>query len=422
MADHRIVSSDKCCVNWIVSLPSLTYRTLQVFSDWDDVPLGVASIGQVHKARLRKSGEVVAVKFLLPGMESKFRADITTLRSFCKLAMPQHVSGFNEMEKQFCTEFDYRGEARNLLEMYEAIMPQWGSVVRIPYPHMELCSKHILVMDYLEGVRLVDGIKAQYAEVAKEVGSTLEELEKERKEAIENGTFVFKTLADSHHERSWLLWYNTIKDLFYTDNALRIAYNYSILRLIYGPVQYKHTPLPIDLASTLELISNVHANQIFEHGTFNSDPHPGNILLLRDGRLGLLDYGQVKRMTPTERITYAKLIIAHSRNDTDEIVRIHFSEMGVVTKKMDREIAYLMSTFYNDRDSADIMHGHNMATFIDWLQARDPMVRLPEEYLFASRVSLMMRGMAKAFGLQLKMSQLWKHEAQKFLESQGVEY
>lgn len=33
-----------------------------VFSEFDEKPLGVASIGQVHKARLREGGQVVAVK------------------------------------------------------------------------------------------------------------------------------------------------------------------------------------------------------------------------------------------------------------------------------------------------------------------------------------------------------------------------
>ncbi len=74
-----------------------------LFSEWDDVPLGVASIGQVHKAVLRKSGQTVAVKILCPGMEEIFRSDIKTLKSFCSLAMPQHVTAFDEIEKQFCT-------------------------------------------------------------------------------------------------------------------------------------------------------------------------------------------------------------------------------------------------------------------------------------------------------------------------------
>lgn len=145
-------------------------------------------------------------------------------------------------------------------------------------------------------------------------------------------------------------------------------------------------------------------------------------MLLTDGKLGLIDYGQVKRMTTKERIVYAKLILAHARGDAEEIVRIHFHELGTKTKKQDKEIAYLMSSFYHDRDTADVCKGMSLAVFIDWLEKQDPMVQLPEEYIFASRVSLMLRGMGNAFGIKLRMSKLWENEAKAFLESQGIHY
>ena len=37
----------------------------------------------------------------------------------------------------------------------------------------------------------------------------------------------------------------------------------------------------------------VTAHTIFRDKFFNGDPHPGNILLLNDGKLGLIDFGQV---------------------------------------------------------------------------------------------------------------------------------
>ena len=106
-------------------------------------------------------------------------------------------------------------------------------------------------------------------------------------------------------------------------------------------------------------------------------------------------------MTIEERIIYAKVIIAHSRGDKSEVIRLHFEEQGVRTKKMDPEIGYLFSAFYNDRDTEDVCQGMNIASFIDFLEAKDPMVQLPEAYIFASRVNLMLRGMGKAFGLQV---------------------
>ena len=43
----------------------------------------------------------------------------------------------------------------------------------------------------------------------------------------------------------------------------------------------------------MKLLLRVSGHQIFRDGVFNADPHPGNVLLLPDGRLGLIDYGQV---------------------------------------------------------------------------------------------------------------------------------
>ena len=80
-----------------------------------------------------------------------------------------------------------------------------------------------------------------------------------------------------------------------------------------------------------------------------------------------------------------------------EIVRLHFHELGVKTKKLDPEIGYLMSCFYNDRDTEDVCQGMNMKSFLDWAERKDPMVNLPEEFIFASRVNLMLRGMG-SFG------------------------
>lgn len=62
-------------------------------AEWDENPVGVASIGTVHRARLSQAygGQTVVVKVQAPDIERKFRADIRTCIDFCRLAMPQHV-------------------------------------------------------------------------------------------------------------------------------------------------------------------------------------------------------------------------------------------------------------------------------------------------------------------------------------------
>jgi aarF domain-containing kinase len=56
----------------------------ELFAEFDDKPLGAASIAQVHKAKLL-DGRVVAVKVQRPGVEPKLLGDIANLKNFAKV-------------------------------------------------------------------------------------------------------------------------------------------------------------------------------------------------------------------------------------------------------------------------------------------------------------------------------------------------
>jgi ubiquinone biosynthesis protein len=55
--------------------------------------------------------------------------------------------------------------------------------------------------------------------------------------------------------------------------------------------------------------------QIVVHGVFHADPHPGNVLVLGDGRLGLLDFGSVGRLDASARAALQRLLLAMDRGD-----------------------------------------------------------------------------------------------------------
>jgi ubiquinone biosynthesis protein len=55
--------------------------------------------------------------------------------------------------------------------------------------------------------------------------------------------------------------------------------------------------------------------QITEGGVFHADPHPGNVLLLGDGRLALLDFGSVGRLDARQRLALQDLLLALGRGD-----------------------------------------------------------------------------------------------------------
>ncbi|WP_330330509.1 AarF/UbiB family protein [Streptomyces sp. NBC_00536] len=55
--------------------------------------------------------------------------------------------------------------------------------------------------------------------------------------------------------------------------------------------------------------------QILRVGVFHADPHPGNMLLLDDGRIGLIDFGSVGRTDPSVRLAIQELLVAVDRGD-----------------------------------------------------------------------------------------------------------
>jgi ubiquinone biosynthesis protein len=56
--------------------------------------------------------------------------------------------------------------------------------------------------------------------------------------------------------------------------------------------------------------------QITEGGVFHADPHPGNVLLLADNRLALLDFGSVGHLDAQQRIALQNLLLAVGRGDS----------------------------------------------------------------------------------------------------------
>ncbi len=254
-----------------------------VFATFDDVPIGAASIGQVHRATLRDSGEEVVVKVQFPGIEHKFRNDIDTVEKFCVYFMPQNAPFFREIKKQFATEFDYVGEALNLDTVYRNLNnSKWRADVAVPRPILELCSKNILVMTYLPGERMVDGIRNQYRRLAESRGMDFEAMEAEQKELMARGEVVAKDIRESARSTASIAWALWARDAA-VNTALWIG-NWTVAPLLrLKPWEYWNTEAPINLGAVLETLLRVHAHEIFFDGAFNADCHPVRHIHARAG-------------------------------------------------------------------------------------------------------------------------------------------
>jgi len=80
-------------------------------------------------------------------------------------------------------------------------MPACHHKVAIPFPILEMCTRDVLVMEFLHGIRLVDGIRNSYRKVAEQMGTTLEALEEEQKEKIKHGE-----LKSAENEKTRIKW------------------------------------------------------------------------------------------------------------------------------------------------------------------------------------------------------------------------
>lgn len=172
-----------------------------VFLEFDEDPLGTASIGQVHSAILNpkfmkeiqkkpsnnrsgsiepicyKGGPKVAVKVMNPYAQTQFMNDFKILKWVCKIALPGWTPLLQEMKQQVSSEFDYRKEASDLNRARHNLYTtspekNYHKRVVIPQPVMELGDmKNVLVMEYLEGKKLPEFLLDQ---LAKALGNDVE--------------------------------------------------------------------------------------------------------------------------------------------------------------------------------------------------------------------------------------------------------
>ena len=129
----------------------------EIFDHIDATPLGSASLAQVHRAKLT-SGEDVAIKVQRPGVRETMAQDVSIMRSIAKVATrTMHsaqvvdLSGVvEELWDTFESETDFLVEARNLSE-FNRFCERY-KYMDCPKPYIDLCTEHVVVMDYVEGI------------------------------------------------------------------------------------------------------------------------------------------------------------------------------------------------------------------------------------------------------------------------------
>jgi len=366
-----------------------------LLTDWQDEPIGSASIGQVYKARLISTGEEVAIKVQVPKAERMFRADIACLKMFTYMAIPWAYENMREIEKLFESEFDYTEEFRNLEAMRSNLLSKWGHKIYIPRPIPELCSRHVLGMELLKGEKFISAVRRRLKPLADRQGMTIEEYEQDQLEALKTGKRQAQTASWLHWKITFWRWWRRL-------------------------VGFGHDDLePIDVGGIFEMLMSIHGQQVLLDGCFNADPHPGNILMLEDGKtLGLIDFGQVMYVPVEFRLKLARLILALARRSPSDVA-LYESEIGVKRRYYKEDVQYRICSFWLDRDDEEITQGRNIFDLMVWGEAEDPVLELPDGYYLACRCSVTLRSTALAFGVRISAADYWRPYAEEVLRKHG---
>ncbi|MEX2254087.1 MAG: AarF/UbiB family protein [Acidimicrobiia bacterium] len=231
----------------------------EVFAEFDWNPVAAASIGQAYRATL-PTGEMVIVKVQRPGIADAVERDLDVLDEMAK-AVESRTSwgaeyGVRDITGEFAEhlreELDYRGEARNAVEI-GAHLPV-GSNVRVPKVHEELTSSRVLVMERLDGVSVRDH-------------GAIDALGVDR-----------RVLAD-------------------------------------------------ELLETL-------LRQMLVDGRYHADPHPGNVMVLSDGRLGLIDFGATGVVDALMQVAVRDVMLGLATQDP-ELLRRAMLDVATLRRPVD---------------------------------------------------------------------------------------
>jgi ubiquinone biosynthesis protein len=242
-----------------------------VFDHIDPEPAASASIGQVHRARLR-NGEEVAVKIRRPGIRSVIEVDLEIMlhlatlaeRHVEELALHRPVKIVEEFARILEKEIDFRIESTHIDRIAQGFLDD--PTVYIPAVFREYSTAGILTTEFVEGIKI----------------SNIDQL-----------------------------------DAAGYDRRLLCARGADIV-----------------------------LKQVFQHGFFHADPHPGNIFALPGNVICLVDFGMVGVVDRRTREMFVELVdsVVH-RNEAraaQVLLQLTSWEQSPDLRLLERELSEFM--------------------------------------------------------------------------------
>ncbi|RME29364.1 MAG: AarF/ABC1/UbiB kinase family protein [Deltaproteobacteria bacterium] len=158
--------------------------------------------------------------------------------------------------------------------------------------------------------------------------------------------------------------------------------------------------------------------QVFDHGFFHGDPHPGNLLVTPEGRIAYLDFGITGQLTGEMQDTLVQLFLALVFQDAESLAlglyRAGATEGRVDLKGFRGEIARLMAKYHG----ASLGQLSEAASLVEFVQvAARYRIRLVPEYAVLARATSLLDGLARRMLPDVDIVERVKPYAQRLLGS-----
>lgn len=168
-----------------------------------------------------------------------------------------------------------------------------------------------------------------------------------------------------------------------------------VMELLRGRRIHELQGTPDAEAAMRKVIDATYA-QVFEHGFFHGDPHPGNLLILDDGRLAYLDFGISGHLTNEMQDTLVQVFLALVQRDAESLAlslyRSGATEGRVDLKGFRAEIARMMTKYHG----VSLEELSDRASLVEFVQVASRFrIRLVPEYAVLARATSLLDGLAR---------------------------
>jgi ubiquinone biosynthesis protein len=157
--------------------------------------------------------------------------------------------------------------------------------------------------------------------------------------------------------------------------------------------------------------------QVFIHGLFHADPHPGNLLVLPGNVIGILDYGMVGRLDRDLKLQLTELVLAILQRDADRIISqlLYSGELDDSSdlKSLKRDLSEFIDEYY-DSLLQDMKIGKILLEFIELLTGHH--IKFPPNLILLARALIALEGLGRQLDPGFNMTKLLKPFAEQVVK------